>query len=970
MPEKISVVVTCYNHEEYIAKCLKSIFEQTYPNIELLVFNDGSTDNSDIIIRKMLEKSPFAETYYFSAENQGVAKVRNEALDKITGAYLLFVDSDNFLNPDHIEILLSNLIEKKADIAYCQLWDFENKKNVLREDMDFSLEKELEGNLIDASSLVRRNIIAGAQFDVSLQNLEDYDFWLNIIINHQAKPIFVKETKLNYRLLENSRSGHDDMERYYQSYLNILGKYESTIHSEIAQAIKANILLWYKNYQTIQKFADERLQLVKDQEQVIQQQIQKIEDRDHIIIKRDQTIQELTSSKSYRLGAFQIKMVKRILKAVKHPDLAIKYPIYGLKKTLLSYARGHARQRNNYADPKRMLIYVIYGNKHKLQEYKLIFLRALVEISAQVLIVINGEITEEDFEKLSKYGKVEIRKNEGYDTAAFRHGILSLGKDKLTHYDELLLVNDTNVGPFSDLKSVFEKMSKKRLDFWGISYGEMQEDFTRHNPYGTIPMHLQSYFLVIEKSLFNYSGFYRYWEALKDTNSREKAIGKHETVFTKYFEDLGFKHGAVSAKNEDSPMYIHPLMMLRDGVPLVKYTAFANNTNDKFAWQGLERETEVPKLLEYIENQTSYPMESVAQIMSDIQATHHQEHILIIDGVENAIPQCTRYRVENKAEQLRSLGYNVWTANASNFQMGYAEHASAIIIYRAGYSSKFAELFRLAHKYDKFIYYDIDDLVIDTKYTDLLTYTQNISEQEKRSYDAGVHSYGQMLELCDGVITSTKVLKHELLNYKKKVLINRNLASKELIELSEKSIKNYNQSSDKVKIGYFSGSITHNENFDLIKTPLSQLLIKYPNLELHIVGHLNIPKDFQVFKKQLVTHDYVDWKKLPALISEIDINLAPLVDTVFNQSKSEIKWIEAALVKVPTIASNLGSFAEMIHDGETGELSQNTEWFEKLETLIIDKGKRQRIAENAYRYVLKNCITEKHEDTLTEDLRK
>lgn len=96
MNDKVSVVVTCYNHEKYIAKCIKSIFEQTYQNIELIVFNDGSTDRSGEIISSLLLESPFKETKYFSGANQGVVKVRNAALEQITGEYLLFVDSDNF----------------------------------------------------------------------------------------------------------------------------------------------------------------------------------------------------------------------------------------------------------------------------------------------------------------------------------------------------------------------------------------------------------------------------------------------------------------------------------------------------------------------------------------------------------------------------------------------------------------------------------------------------------------------------------------------------------------------------------------------------------------------------------------------------------------------------------------------------------------------------------------------------------
>ena len=103
MDKKVSVVVTCYNHEKYIEECLRSIFGQTHQEIELLIFNDGSTDASGDVISEVLQDSPFTETHYFSEKNRGLAYVRNDALSKMTGDFLLFVDSDNFLNDDHIE---------------------------------------------------------------------------------------------------------------------------------------------------------------------------------------------------------------------------------------------------------------------------------------------------------------------------------------------------------------------------------------------------------------------------------------------------------------------------------------------------------------------------------------------------------------------------------------------------------------------------------------------------------------------------------------------------------------------------------------------------------------------------------------------------------------------------------------------------------------------------------------------------
>ena len=226
------------------------------------------------------------------------------------------------------------------------------------------------------------------------------------------------------------------------------------------------------------------------------------------------------------------------------------------------------------------------------------------------------------------------------------------------------------------------------------------------------------------------------------------------------------------------------------------------------------------------------------------------------------------------------------------------------------------------------------------------------------------------MELCDAFITSTTDLKNELLKLGKPVYLNRNLASEELISISEQAIAKTIKDKKKIKIGYFSGSITHNENFDLIRSAILKILKEFPQTELHLVGHLTIPDEMKNYKKQLIVHDFLDWTLLPSLVAEMDINLAPLVDNVFNRAKSEIKWLEAALVNVPTIASDLGSFAQMISGGGTGILASDTEWYEKLKELIISSEKREILATNALEQILKNEITKEHMDQLTEKINE
>ncbi len=957
MTNLISVVVTCYNHENYIEQCLRSIFKQTYRNIELIVLDDGSTDNSSEIIKEVLKESPFVTTFE-SHENIGVVRTRNKGLILLNGDYFLFVDSDDFLDETYVEELYECAINRQADIVYCDLFNFE-KNEVYLKAQEFGIHSILVSNYISNCSLVKKAILKGTYYDETLsgKKLEDYDFFLNLIINNGAKAVYQPNAKLNYRVFEkDSISKRDSVRYHFEIYLEVLEKYLDKLPHEIYQAVSENLMILESRIDDLIKHHDD----VTDYVNRLKKERDQLERRKYTQSKQlkdaHKEMELIRSSLSYRLGNALItpiktagviaknpKAIKNYLRALKVKVIQLRRRMTPLKVRQLRRLRNSQRSALSH-NGKKALVYVIFESEARLQEYKLRFLQALAPLVDDVIVVVNGQLHDDDINTLEAYGKVLTRDNKGYDTAAFREGIFAFGKDKLKDYDQLLLVNDTNIGPMRDLSQVFQEMADQQLDFWGISFGEEQEDVTKENPYGYIPKHLQSYFLVIEKLMLNDDDFYEYWTHLTDTDSRDKAIGRHETRFTKHFADLGYRYDAVVQEYEDSAMYIHPLKMLKAGSPLVKYTALKNYDEDQFLWQGLDRDSEVPELLEFVAEETDYPVSILEDIVNKFKAVPRDQYILLIDGVENIIPQCTRYRVLNKAEQLRKHGFAVKVVNLSDFQLSMAQNASRIIIYRSPISPELLRLCHLAKEYGKPVFFDIDDLVFDTVYTDQLSYTQGLNSVEKGNYDAGVRNYGYMLENCDGAITSTNQLQEELYKYQSKVLLNRNLASDDLIAISSQYIKDYSQTSDIVKIGYFSGSISHNENFELIKPAIKQLLTKYSNVQLHIVGILDIPQDMKPFENQIVTHDYVDWDKLPALISEVDINLAPLVDSIFNRAKSEIKWIEAALVKVPTVASKIGAFSDVVIDGETGLLATDDQWFDKLEALVLSPDLRQKVS--------------------------
>ena len=117
MNDLISVIVPVYNVEKYLRQCLESIINQTYKNLEIILVDDGSTDNSGNICEEYAPKDNRIKVIHKT--NSGLSSARNAGLDICTGEYIGFVDSDDWLEPDMYEILHDKMIEDQADIVNC-----------------------------------------------------------------------------------------------------------------------------------------------------------------------------------------------------------------------------------------------------------------------------------------------------------------------------------------------------------------------------------------------------------------------------------------------------------------------------------------------------------------------------------------------------------------------------------------------------------------------------------------------------------------------------------------------------------------------------------------------------------------------------------------------------------------------------------------------------------------------------------
>ena len=214
MKEKISVVIPVYNVEKYLSECLDSVVNQTYPNLQIILVDDGSTDSSGKICDEYAEKD--SRITVIHQDNQGAGAAKNTGLELINGDYFSIIDSDDYIETNYYEMMISAMQNHKADVAQClfrnvfmdsvyeRRYNFQSKRDrvIKRNRFLFELlydwKYSVFWNKLYKSSLLRNDI----RFPVG-RKIDDEFFTYKLICN--AKKIININTPLyNYRMRKSS----------------------------------------------------------------------------------------------------------------------------------------------------------------------------------------------------------------------------------------------------------------------------------------------------------------------------------------------------------------------------------------------------------------------------------------------------------------------------------------------------------------------------------------------------------------------------------------------------------------------------------------------------------------------------------------------------------------------------------------------------------------------------------------------
>lgn len=937
MKVKFSILVPLYNTpEKFLREMIESVQKQTYRNWELCLA-DASDEKHKIvgdIVNSYAEKD-LRIRYKKLESNGGISQNTNECINISTGNYFALLDHDDVLDLRALEFVYRVIKKKNADFVYTD----------------------------------------EAKFTDSVEN------WFA----PNYKPDFSK-----YELRSHNYICH--LTVYSKELLNQVGRYRSEFDGS-------------QDHDMVLRLTEKAKKIVHISKVLYYWRV------------HSGSVSAGVENKSYAIDAAKNAVKEQLVRAgetgtvVTHAPWSLLYhPLYEIK------------------DMPQILV-VLYG---KGDAYTLSRCIENLEVNAGYeqyqYLILNDEITNDELETVFKKSEREH--------SYHRENIDWRNTEKVNHIlfqsevDYFLFLNvNSRVDADNFLVDLLRLAQQK--DVWGVGPKIYTQDFTikqagialtkatdsgivyrfkgesaESDGYEAGLRHIRNVSVISEECLMvqknkyvKINGFQNGWSWYRGIDACLRAVQSgYVNVWTPYAEMTSFEQDREPENTEkekffkvwnnkikrDDPYYNRfirydvdhipdkntPVMLIKKGVSYLLEEGIGGLKNRLNIYNGCEGKRSSAHL--------TYVPSTVKK--------HVYRDVLFINGCAPMVPHPPRYRVTHQREQLESCGITTDCVYYEELDPDIVTDFRCFIFFRCPYTENVGKLIQRAKKMNRLVLFDIDDLVIDTKYTDTIPYVMSLDEAGKKVYDDGVIRMGKTLKLCDAAITTTERLAEELSHYVPEVFINRNTASERMYELSEMAIyerdvlpfldenelpahiskahymrakKKFNErGTEKIHIGYFSGSITHNEDFDMIKPALIKILKEFPFVNLHLVGELDLPEELQTYRKQIVAEAFTDWERLPELIASVDINLAPITEGIFNEAKSENKWTEAALVKVPTVASNFGAFAVAIHQNETGILCNTVEeWYEALKYLVTDKKERQRLADNAYHDVTSRYIT-------------
>ena len=254
---KVSVIVPIYNVENYIEKCLETLVNQTLEDIEIILVNDGSKDNSEVIVKRFLKNYP-EKIVYLEKENGGLSDARNYGIPYAKGEYVAFLDSDDYVEKDMYEKMYTLAKKENSDMVQCNFyWEYiEEQKRKLGDLEEYQNKKEMivKGRVEAWNKLIRREVLENPdiRFPKGLR-YEDVEFTYKLA-PYLEKVSFIDKPFIHYIQRQNSISNSqnertaeifdilDNVIKYYKEK-NIYEEYKNELEYIYVKTVFCRSLL-------------------------------------------------------------------------------------------------------------------------------------------------------------------------------------------------------------------------------------------------------------------------------------------------------------------------------------------------------------------------------------------------------------------------------------------------------------------------------------------------------------------------------------------------------------------------------------------------------------------------------------------------------------------------------------------------------------------------------------------------------
>lgn len=320
---------------------------------------------------------------------------------------------------------------------------------------------------------------------------------------------------------------------------------------------------------------------------------------------------------------------------------------------------------------------------------------------------------------------------------------------------------------------------------------------------------------------------------------------------------------------------------------------------------------------------------------------------------ELSIPQCAKYRVWQKVEGFARLGVPCTVVDWRESQQARSalQVHTSLIMYRIPGSPENLALVAEARRLGVEARWEVDDLVFDVDLYSRNANLQTLPASLRRNLLRGAALYRRAMLEADGTIASTPVLA-ELMSAasgRPSVVVPNALDAETLAHAESALAERASRDPSRVVIVYGSGTKTHDADMAVAAPALLRLLADDPRVHLLIVGELTLEPGFAAFADRVARAPFTNFRNYLATLASADISIAPLEDTIFNDAKSNIKLLEAAMLRLPSVCSPAREFRGAVEHGVDGFLARDTdEWYAALRALVDDPARRTAMGNAAH----------------------